>query len=311
MVNEKVPENFSAEINNGKLSVVGLPQPYVFKDEEKNNFVAVIDTVSTSSLSLRNYLTVAGQSGVLIDSEKIEILNGQNMQGQVQYWKDVKESNFRLDKPLLVSVLNKTGPVFVIIIFLVVLVALFVAFVIGKLFSILMVTLILLVVTAIARRSWRAGLEEVLLGGGDVFGVGLHGGSVVAHKSYRLASRASSRPRKRISRQHVTLRSRRSGACQSSHLLQSRAPEGHVPLERPTLGGVHGATDEAGGVGLLAACKAIVGLDDELCREHGAGHADHEERVRVERVEGGGGLGGVHGEPQATVAPLKGSEPCR
>ncbi len=164
MVNEKVPENFSAEINNGKLSVVGLPQPFVFKDEEKNNFVAVIDTVSTSSLSLRNYLTVAGQSGVLIDSEKIEFLNGQNMQGQTQYWKDVKESNFRLDKPFLVSVLSKTGPVFVIIIFLVVLVALFVAFVVGKLFSILMVTLILLVVTAIARRSWRFG---------ELFSVGL------------------------------------------------------------------------------------------------------------------------------------------
>jgi maltodextrin utilization protein YvdJ len=163
-INEKIPANFSAEIVNGKLGVTGLPQPYVFTDQAKNNFVAVVDTVSTSSLDLKKYLSSGTENAILIDSEKIEIFNGEKNQGQIQYWKDVPNLGSRVDKNFLASLLNKVGPAFLFFAFLTVFFGTFVVLVIGRLFSILIVSLIVLIVAAIARHNWKFG---------ELFSVGL------------------------------------------------------------------------------------------------------------------------------------------
>lgn len=79
-VTEQVPD-FTAQITGGTLSVSNIPQPYTryFTDEQGKEFVVVVDTVTTGTVSLDPFFTSSTGSGILITHTGI---SSKNLSGQ-------------------------------------------------------------------------------------------------------------------------------------------------------------------------------------------------------------------------------------
>lgn len=162
-IQEQVPANFEATISSGTLSITGVPQPYVFKDDKESQFVVVVDTVATNTLSLKDYLQDSTQSGVLVDRAKIELFDAQSLRGQTQYWRDIPDTAF--DRQTILSAVDKVGPGLIALFLVLFVVVLFIVLVVGALFNILLVSVIVLIIASIAHREWKFG---------ELFTVGLY-----------------------------------------------------------------------------------------------------------------------------------------
>lgn len=68
---QEVPE-FQAQMKNGQLEVKNLPQPYIKKSD---NSVLVVDTVSTGTLSIGQFLNGENKLGILVVKDHIEVYN--------------------------------------------------------------------------------------------------------------------------------------------------------------------------------------------------------------------------------------------
>src|SRR3989339_57920 len=146
---QKVPD-FTATVKDGELSVVGVDQPYIFRDGE---FILVVDTITTSTLTLGTYLDDKINAGLLITRSKGEMYDGDKGQSRSQVWKDV--GNVSVNRAQLINLANKflSKPMmFVYFLFILVFVYMFLG--VGKLLSVLIVSAIILAITKIAKKQW-------------------------------------------------------------------------------------------------------------------------------------------------------------
>lgn len=88
----ELPE-FQAEVKNGQLQVSGIEQPYI-----KNYSVVsvVVDTNSTSTVDIKNYIKQDGQSVLLISKNSFEVYNGNDKTIKTQTMKDF--GDFKTDR---------------------------------------------------------------------------------------------------------------------------------------------------------------------------------------------------------------------
>ena len=83
-VHSELPE-FQAEVKNGQLQVDGLVQPYIKTFE---NLVIVVDTVSTGTVDIKNFVKQEDQSVLLATKESIEVYNASDKSIKSQTVKD-------------------------------------------------------------------------------------------------------------------------------------------------------------------------------------------------------------------------------
>lgn len=78
--------DFQAEIKNGQLQVSGLVQPYI-KNYEK--IAIVVDTVSTSTVDINNFVKGGDQSVLLITKDTFTAYDAQDKSTKTQTMKDI------------------------------------------------------------------------------------------------------------------------------------------------------------------------------------------------------------------------------
>lgn len=155
-VKDKVMSNvpdFQATLKQGTLAVTGFPQPYVYRDQE-SGFVLVVDTVSTSSLSLVNYLKSDTDSGVQINREGVEMIDGQQGESKTQSWKNFPD--FSVTKvEVIQKIVAYSGPGTIAFLMIILPITVFLVITLGKLWSILFVSCIVYLVSMVAHRGWK------------------------------------------------------------------------------------------------------------------------------------------------------------
>ncbi|MBI5729055.1 MAG: DUF1189 family protein [Candidatus Magasanikbacteria bacterium] len=161
-VMSNVPD-FQATLKQGTLSVVGFPQPYIYRDKE-SGFVFVVDTFSTSSVALANYLKEDAGGGIRIGKDEVEMVDSLRGETRTQTWKNFPD--YSITKAGLIQKITAySGPGMAALIMGLVLILAFFGIALGKLWSILFVSLIAYIVSAVARRGWKWG---------ELFVVGLY-----------------------------------------------------------------------------------------------------------------------------------------
>lgn len=151
-VMSNVPD-FQATLKQGTLSVTGFPQPYIYRDKE-SSFVFVVDTVSTSSIALANYLKEDADSGMRIGKDEVEMKDGLRGDTKTQSWKNFPD--YSITKVgLIQKIAAYSTPGMIVLEIVAMLVIAFISLALGKLWSILFVSLIAFMVSAIARRGWK------------------------------------------------------------------------------------------------------------------------------------------------------------
>jgi hypothetical protein len=153
VVSENIPPNFKVTLNQGLLSVEGIDQPFVYKDLDVGNFLLVVDTVSTSTLSLQPFLTDQYSSGVLVDRQKIEIFDAEHARDQIQLWKSFPE--FVITKSSLTNWVSHIHPSYIFIFVVVFAVVIYIAIVINTLIGLLIASLLSFVVSLLVKGGWK------------------------------------------------------------------------------------------------------------------------------------------------------------
>jgi len=148
----KEAPDFQATLKNGALAVTGVAQPAVFKGDD--SFVVALDTTATSTVVLDSFLEQAGQSGILLAADRIELVDGSTGQHKIQYWKNVPD--YSLNKAAVVGAAEKyLGPgwlaVFALLFFVVVLLG----SVLAQIVLVFSVALIVFVIAKVRRQTWR------------------------------------------------------------------------------------------------------------------------------------------------------------
>lgn len=153
-VQTSIPDNFKAQVKNGELTISGVIQPIIFRDPKNNDFVVIVDTTSTSSLSLSTYLREGDRGGVLITKEKIETYNPPR--SQIVYMREI--ADIEVKKADIINVANWFASPTVITIFsLILVIIILIGIVIWKLWAVLFATLGALIISALFRRGWKFG----------------------------------------------------------------------------------------------------------------------------------------------------------
>ena len=143
--------DFEATLKGGKLSVRKLAQPFVYRSSG-NDFVAVVDTISTSSVALEQYVTSTYADSILITSDHVEFRDVSTGESRIQSWKDFPEFSF--SKSEVVAMTNRFAePMNLAAAILVIFIGLYVGFFVSKLYTILMVTLLVSVFARIYSRA--------------------------------------------------------------------------------------------------------------------------------------------------------------
>ena len=146
---ERLPD-FTAQLKNGTLQISGLPQPYVSHEKDS---VLVIDTVTTSSVSLSAYFTTTTESGILITRDRLEVLDRDGSEQIQPFW---SLPDYGVDKSEVTTLINRfTGPVTIIVIMLLIAVLFYLVIFITKLWSLVVVAGLVWVVAKIINKSWK------------------------------------------------------------------------------------------------------------------------------------------------------------
>lgn len=153
---------FQAVWTNGNLVVTDLQQPYIIKDD---NFVVVVDTISTTTIDLHKYLETKEQKGLLITRDKMVITDGATGKEQSQPWRN--DFSLTVTKDQVASwVATHTSAGYVVLFGLIVLVVIFVGLVAGILWSLVVVTSVVALLSTFMSRGWHWG---------ELFTMGLYG----------------------------------------------------------------------------------------------------------------------------------------
>lgn len=144
---------FEATLKKGEMTITGVEQPLVRRED---NSVFVIDTVSTSTLSLAQFMTSSDRGGLLITKNKFELIDKEENREQVQNWEGFPDFSTNKEK-VLGTISRYTGAVVVGLGSLLLIVVFFVVIFIAKLWSILVVSLLAWAVSGLAKRGWKFG----------------------------------------------------------------------------------------------------------------------------------------------------------
>ncbi len=100
-LSQELPD-FKAQMSNGQLQVTGLAQPYIKKYD---NAVIVVDTVSTGTLVVKQFVTSDSQVGILATRDRLEIYNPQDQTVKTQAF--AAGTDFQADRNLVLSWADK------------------------------------------------------------------------------------------------------------------------------------------------------------------------------------------------------------
>lgn len=155
----KVPD-FSATFKGGTLSVTNLPQPYTYTFS--GNMKLVVDTVSTNTLHVQDYLKGTEASGLFITRNGAELYDATQGDGRSQTWSNV--SDVTLTKASFADVITKAlrWPMLVLISFGLV-VGVYIVLAISRLINLFVAVVIAVLVGALLRRSWK--IKELFVPG--------------------------------------------------------------------------------------------------------------------------------------------------
>lgn len=156
VLNKKVPD-FTATIANGELSVTGLKQPFIHAElDGQDRFLIVIDTVSTGTLRLEDYLqdVTKAVSGVLITKDKIEIYELERGQFRSQSFKNF--GDFSFNRGNLIDIANKFLSKPALFLYsLAVFFFMYAGTVVRKLVLVLVASLLVFWAAKIAKKDWK------------------------------------------------------------------------------------------------------------------------------------------------------------
>ena len=131
--------DFQANLRGGKLSVQKLAQPFVYRSSG-NDFIVVVDTVSTSSVALEQYVTSTYADSILITSDRIEFRDVSTGESRTQSLEGIPDFSF--SKSGVIVMMNKfVEPGNLAAAILAIFIGLYVGFFVSKLYTILLVTL--------------------------------------------------------------------------------------------------------------------------------------------------------------------------
>ncbi len=156
----EVPD-FEAKFKDGGLMVQRLKQPYVYRVGEKD-FTLVVDTISTTSVSLADYVTSTPNTSLIISADRIELNEVKNGLTRVQKWTGVEDADFtKADIESAISKFLTPLIFFVAVLFL--FVGLYIGFYIAKLYSIFVAMLVVGVFAKVTGRELK--LREIFVMG--------------------------------------------------------------------------------------------------------------------------------------------------
>jgi maltodextrin utilization protein YvdJ len=136
---EQVPD-FKAEFNEGALHVDNVDQPYIFEGEDDSaTFKVVLDTISTSTLNIEDFVDEDDAYTILITSEKMIVQDNSASKTTIQSFVDAENMSFtKQDVQTVVdSFLNNT-----LLIFVLLLIFWFVVFAFGRVVYLLFLSLL-------------------------------------------------------------------------------------------------------------------------------------------------------------------------
>lgn len=157
-----VPD-FSAKLQNGKLSVSNLSQPYVYRSDSRK-FVVTVDTASnavtstsssavTSTPFASDAAVPAGYSSIAVTADQISINNVLTGDSRVENWSDVPD--FAFAKSDAVSFLDRvSSPGVIALIILAGFIIIYAGLIISQIYAILVVSLVVWVAARLMRRDW-------------------------------------------------------------------------------------------------------------------------------------------------------------
>ena len=143
--------DFEANLKAGKLSVRKLAQPFVYRSSE-NGLVLFVDTVSTSSVALDQYVTSTYADSILVTSDRIEFRDVSTGESRIQSWKDFPDYSF--SKSSIILAINRfVEPGNLAAAIVAIFIGLYVGFFVSKLYTILLVTLLVSVTAKLFGRA--------------------------------------------------------------------------------------------------------------------------------------------------------------
>lgn len=114
---EQVP-NFKVELRDGKLKVENITQPFVYEGQEgEDNFKIVIDTVSSSTPTIHEFIDEDDAYTILFSSDAMTVFERSAGQTSIQSFEDAEDVNFTKQdlESVINSFLNNTALIFVLL----------------------------------------------------------------------------------------------------------------------------------------------------------------------------------------------------
>lgn len=153
-ITDKIPD-FTATVKGGALTIAGVAQPFVLRDNEQN-FLFYLDTVTTSTLSAEDFATGTISSVALVTAKQIQIYNGEQNSQRIQSFAKVGEGMF--SKADLVTFVSKiTGVPAQILVALFIGLFFYIGVFINKLIVILFASLMAMLVGKLRGVQWKFG----------------------------------------------------------------------------------------------------------------------------------------------------------
>lgn len=152
---QKVPD-FTATVKNGELAITNLKQPYTWIDVEgQDRLMIVVDTVSTGTLRIEDYLQThtKAMSGVLITKDRAEMFDIDKGQSRTQLFRDFPDFSF--DRTQLIGWVNKfLSKPMLFAYFLFFFAMMYVVLGVWKLIFTLIISVIVMLIAKIAKKKW-------------------------------------------------------------------------------------------------------------------------------------------------------------
>lgn len=179
-VQGRVPA-FSATIRDGRLTIEGVPQPFV--TTTGSGLVVLVDTRTQSSSTLQGMLS-PGQSGLLVSRDKLEWFDARASRGRTQYWQGTPDTSFT-KADLTKWTEDLARPRWIVLAGGLLFLGWFIGLFLSKLFQLLLVSLLVGLVAGLSRRSWTTAPDAAqeksaaMPGGspvrwGELFTIGLY-----------------------------------------------------------------------------------------------------------------------------------------
>ncbi|MBD3311568.1 MAG: DUF1189 domain-containing protein [Candidatus Magasanikbacteria bacterium] len=149
----QVPD-FSLQIEDGRLNVDKLEQPFVLESREGDeDFLLVVDTKTDEKLVIEDFIDPMRESGVLITRNKVMMHDSKQGQTRVQFFSDIDGVEF--DKDDMVYWVGRFTDGLPYFAFFIILLSVFVGLVIGKLVYLLIISLIVWIAAQFGHKNYK------------------------------------------------------------------------------------------------------------------------------------------------------------